>query len=107
MSDQVEAFMSDIAFDDGMGFGLGIGGPSDSAESARKRLAEHARVVRRNAAPGKADEDERNFQLAAERRVTDEIAKTGDALAKAHLEQVLAAIKAVRAQTDAAARRHP
>jgi hypothetical protein len=92
MNNPVEAFMADIAFDDGMGFGLGIGGPSDLAEDAKRRLAEYVRIVRKEAAPGTADEAEQRFRAALQRRVSAEIAKTNDARAKTHLEQVLATI---------------
>jgi hypothetical protein len=92
MKDPVEAFMSDIAFDDGMGFGLGIGGPSDIAEDARRRLAHYVTIVRKHAAAGTADEEERKFRLALQERVRVEVDKTRDARGKKHLEQVLAVV---------------
>ena len=101
MSDPVEGFMRDIAFDDGMGFGLGIGGPADAGESARQRLAEYVKIVRKGATPGEADQRERAFLVALEQRIAAEVAKTGDVEAKADLNKALAVVATDRARLDA------
>src|SRR5947209_17173469 len=98
MKDFVEGFISDIAFDEGMGFSLGIGEPKGPEENARVRLAEYEKRVRHAAAASEADADEVRFLAALERRVADEVAKTKDPEAKDHLVRVLRVITAEQAR---------